>query len=66
MPLKNDLSKDIERISPETMVDMVEMKLRQYFRKKSFKPGDPLPKEMDLVQALGVSRNSVREALSRL
>lgn len=66
MPLKSDLSKDIEKISSETMVDMVEMKLRQYFKKKSFKPGDQLPKEMELVQALGVSRNSVREALSRL
>lgn len=66
MPIKNDLSRDIERISPETMVDMVELKLRQYFKKKSFKPGDQLPKEMELVQALGVSRNSVREALSRL
>jgi len=42
------------------------LRLRDYFKKKSFKPGDPLPKELELVEALGVSRNVVREALSRL
>jgi len=62
----NSLSNDIERISTDTMADVVELRLRDYFKKKSFKPGDPLPKELELVEALGVSRNVVREALSRL
>jgi len=62
----NNLSNDFERISTDTMADVVELRLRDYFKKKSFKPGDPLPKELDLVKALGVSRNVVREALSRL
>jgi GntR family transcriptional repressor for pyruvate dehydrogenase complex len=61
-----NLSKDLERISTDTMADIVELRLREFFKKKSFKPGDSLPKEMALVAALGVSRNVVREALSRL
>ncbi|MFS8615403.1 MAG: GntR family transcriptional regulator [Solitalea sp.] len=62
----NDLSKDLERISTKTMADVVELHLREYLKKKSFKPGDALPKETELAAALGVSRNVVREALSRL
>lgn len=49
-----------------TMADIVETRLREYLKKKSFRPGDPLPKEMELADALGVSRNVIREALSRL
>lgn len=63
---KNDLSKDIARIESDTMADVVEFRLREYFKKKLFKPGDQLPKELELAEALGVSRNVVREALSRL
>ncbi|HWB92871.1 MAG TPA: GntR family transcriptional regulator [Puia sp.] len=48
------------------MADVVEVRLRDYLREKSFKPGDPLPTEVDLAESLGVSRNVVREALSRL
>ena len=49
-----------------SMTDQVEEKLRQYFTQQGFKPGDALPKEMELAEALQVSRNVVREALSRL
>ncbi|RPD41222.1 FadR/GntR family transcriptional regulator [Chitinophaga barathri] len=62
----NDLSKNLGRVKANTMADDVEVKLRQYLKKMSLKPGDPLPKETDLAEALGVSRNVVREALSRL
>ncbi|AWO00842.1 FadR family transcriptional regulator [Chitinophaga alhagiae] len=62
----NDLSKTLGRVKANTMADDVEIKLRQYLKKMSLKPGDPLPKETDLAEALGVSRNVVREALSRL
>lgn len=48
------------------MADVVEEQLRAYLKKMSFKPGDSLPKENELADALGVSRNVVREALSRL
>lgn len=64
--LQSDLSKDLERISTNTMADLVEIRLREYLKKKSFLPGDALPKEVELAEALGVSRNIVREALSRL
>lgn len=62
----SDLSKNLGRVKSNTMADDVELKLRQYLKKMSLKPGDALPKETDLAEALGVSRNVVREALSRL
>jgi len=65
MPLTT-LSSDLQRIDQKTMADVVEVQLRDYLRKKSFKPGDPLPSEQQLAASLGVSRNVVREALSRL
>ncbi|HEU4608502.1 MAG TPA: GntR family transcriptional regulator [Chitinophagaceae bacterium] len=49
----------------KTMAEVVEVQLREYFRKRSFKPGDALPTELELAQALDVSRNVIREALSR-
>ena len=63
---EDDLSMHLERISSHRMADVVEIRLREYFKKKSFKPGDQLPKELELSAALGVSRNVLREALSRL
>lgn len=56
----------IGRIAQKTMADIVEVRLREYLKQKSFKPGDALPNEMQLADSLGVSRNVVREALSRL
>ena len=61
-----DLSNDLGRIAHKTMADIVELRLREFLKKKSFKPGDALPKELELAESLGVSRNVVREALSRL
>jgi GntR family transcriptional regulator, transcriptional repressor for pyruvate dehydrogenase complex len=52
-------------ISSITMTDQVEEELFKYFKEKGFKIGDVLPKEAELVEALGVSRSVVREALSR-
>ncbi len=53
------------KISTLSMAEVVEIKLREYFKIKQFKPGDPLPTEMEIADALDVSRNVVREALSR-
>jgi GntR family transcriptional regulator, transcriptional repressor for pyruvate dehydrogenase complex len=52
-------------IENQTQVDKIEISLQEYFRHGDFMPGDPIPKEMELAKALGVSRTSVREALSR-
>jgi GntR family transcriptional regulator, transcriptional repressor for pyruvate dehydrogenase complex len=49
-----------------SMADQVEERLRAYFKNRGFLPGDPLPKESELADALNVSRNVIREALSRL
>lgn len=65
MALSN-LSTELPRIDQKTMADVVEVRLREFLRKKSLKPGDPLPSEQQLAESLGVSRNVVREALSRL
>jgi GntR family transcriptional regulator, transcriptional repressor for pyruvate dehydrogenase complex len=48
-----------------TQVDKIEQALQEYFDRSNLLPGDPLPKELDLAKALGVSRTALREALSR-
>jgi DNA-binding FadR family transcriptional regulator len=63
------IDKDLFKLKPiayTTMADQVENHLREYIIKRSIKPGDSIPKETEIAQALGVSRNVVREALSRL
>ena len=50
----------------EFLVDQIEKKLLKYFNQNNIKIGDTIPKEMELVEILGVSRTVVREALSRL
>lgn len=40
--------------------------LRRYILKNNLKPGDKIPTEMELSQALGVSRNVLREAIKTL
>lgn len=61
-------SPTLEKLYPienQTQVDKIENSLQEYFRQGDFHPGDAIPKEMELAEALGVSRTSVREALSR-
>lgn len=48
-----------------SQVDKIEMSLQEFLRTGNFQPGDSLPKEMELAQAMGVSRTAIREALSR-
>ena len=48
-----------------TLVDQVEQRLISYFKEQGFRPGDSLPHELELAEALGVARSVLREALSR-
>ncbi|MEA1886778.1 MAG: GntR family transcriptional regulator [Bacteroidota bacterium] len=48
------------------MVDKVEMNLVNYFIKSGLQPGDPIPKEVELADYMGVSRTVIRESLIRL
>ncbi len=49
-----------------TLVDKVEGSILEYIKEKKLIPGNSLPNEMDLSRELGISRNVLREALSRL
>jgi GntR family transcriptional regulator, transcriptional repressor for pyruvate dehydrogenase complex len=49
-----------------TLVDRVEDMLLDYFRRNKMKPGNSIPNESELAEALGVARSVLREALSRL
>lgn len=55
----------LEPIADVTMTDRVEGQLGKYFKERGLEPGDALPNELEMAEALGVSRNVVREALSR-
>lgn len=49
-----------------SLVDKAELSLLRYINRNKLKLGDSIPKEIDLVDSLGVSRTVVREALARL
>ncbi|MBJ6367808.1 FadR/GntR family transcriptional regulator [Snuella sedimenti] len=49
-----------------SLVDKVEMRLKEYFKENNLKIGDSIPKELEFAEALGVSRTVIREALLRL
>lgn len=55
----------LKPIENMTQVDRIEMNLHDYFRNENFLPGDAIPKEMELAEAMGVSRTAMREALTR-
>jgi GntR family transcriptional repressor for pyruvate dehydrogenase complex len=62
----NDLIESIRNIDTSSLVDKVEKNLIELFIEKNFKVGDTIPKELELTQAMGVSRTVIREALLRL
>ncbi|OGV48796.1 MAG: hypothetical protein A2017_21465 [Lentisphaerae bacterium GWF2_44_16] len=53
-------------VFPVTLADAVERQIYAYIVGNKMNEGDALPKEEDLAKTLKVSRNIVREALSRL
>ncbi len=56
----------ISPFSTTTLADKVEEQIIQYIKGNNLVPGDHLPNEMQFVEMFGISRNVVREALSRL
>lgn len=53
-------------LSTTTLADQVEEKIIKYIKDNHLVPGDSLPNEMQFSEEMGISRNVVREAMSRL
>ncbi|WP_316834312.1 GntR family transcriptional regulator [Pedobacter nutrimenti] len=62
---ETDLIESLKNIDTSSLVDKVEKSLIELFIEKKFKVGDCIPKELELTQAMGVSRTVIREALLR-
>lgn len=62
----NPVTAHLKTIDTSSLVDKVEMSLIELFVEKNFKVGDAIPKELELSDALNVSRTVIREALLRL
>lgn len=61
-----DFITEIQAVDTRSLVDKVEMNLIDFFIKKELSPGDVIPREVELAQAMGVSRTVIRESLNRL
>lgn len=53
----------IDRLSHATLTDKTVMALQDAIKQGKFLPGSQLPPEMELLQMLGISRTTLREAL---
>lgn len=62
----NSLINQIKTVDNSSLVDRVEMQLMEIFVNRGLKTGDMIPKEMELANAMGVSRTVIRESLTRL
>lgn len=56
----------IASLTTPTLTDKAEEMIIQYIKENKLVPGDHLPNEKQFVEMLGISRNVVREAMSRL
>ncbi|WP_297095705.1 GntR family transcriptional regulator [uncultured Draconibacterium sp.] len=63
---ENNLINQIKTVDNSSLVDRVEMQLMEIFVNRGLKTGDMIPKEMELANAMGVSRTVIRESLTRL
>jgi GntR family transcriptional repressor for pyruvate dehydrogenase complex len=61
-----NLIESLRNIDTSSLVDRVEKNLIELFIEKEFKVGDIIPTELELTEAMGVSRTVIREALLRL
>lgn len=60
------LKNNLRAVDNSSLVDKVEESLVELLQQRKLKVGDSIPKELELAEALGVSRTVVREALLRL
>jgi DNA-binding FadR family transcriptional regulator len=56
----------LTEIKSVPLADRVEKQILKYIHTGKVKPGNPLPSEQEMAEKMNVSRNVVREALSRL
>lgn len=57
---------NLKMVDTSSLVDRVEQKLVRLLQERKLRVGDSIPTELELTEALGVSRTVVREALLRL
>lgn len=62
----SNLITGIDNVDNSSLAEKVEVILVKYFLDNKLKPGDAIPKEIDLAASIGVSRTVIREALTRL
>lgn len=60
------LKNNLKAVDTASLVDKVEGSLVELLQQRKLKVGDAIPKEIELAEALGVSRTVIREALLRL
>jgi GntR family transcriptional regulator len=58
-----DIRSPIQRISHATLTDQTVSALQDAIKQGKFPPGSQLPPEMELLQMMGISRTTLREAL---
>lgn len=62
----DDIKNALTAIDTRSLVDKAEMNLIRLFIDQNLKAGDLIPKELELAEAMGVSRTVIRESLNRL
>ncbi|HEX5153028.1 MAG TPA: FadR/GntR family transcriptional regulator [Parafilimonas sp.] len=62
----NAIIKNFKTVDTRSLVDKVEASLVELLQKRKLSVGDSIPTELELTEALGVSRTVIREALLRL
>ncbi len=62
----NNMINNFTTVDNSSLVDKVEANLVELLQNRKLKVGDVIPKEIELVETLGVSRTVIREALARL
>jgi len=60
------MASDLQPLAPQRRADEIFERLRSRILSGAFRPGEQLPTERELAEALGVNRSSVREATKRL